>query len=85
MKDELLNELTELLDRAKIDANSKYLSAKQVELIYGVPQKTILNRSNMPASHHRYIPSLRLKGGRKKFFERKVIDRLFELQNGGGN
>jgi hypothetical protein len=80
-----MRQLTELLERAKIGTNSKYLSAKQVELIYGVPQKTILNRSNLPANHHRHIPSVRLKSGRKKYFERKVVERFFELQNDGGN
>ena len=83
-KDKFLSQLEELLERAKINPNSKYLTAKEIELIYGVPQKTVLNRSNLPATHRRHIPSVRLKGGRKKYFERKVVERFFELQNEGG-
>ena len=71
--------LTELLEKAKIDTNAKYLTAKQVEVIYGIKQKTVLNRSNLPATHKRFLPSVRLKGGRRKYFERKVIDRMFQI------
>lgn len=46
-------------------------------MIYGVNSKTLLNRSGLPASDIRYIPSLKLKGGRRKYFERKLLDRLF--------
>jgi len=83
-QDNFAKELAELLERAKINPNSKYLTAKEIELIYGVPQKTVLNRSNLPATHRRHIPSVRLRGGRKKYFERKVVERFFELQNEGG-
>jgi len=79
-KEELMARLEALLEQAKFQPTSKYLSAKQVEAEFGVPQKTILNRSNLPASHKRHLPSVRLKGGRKKFFERKVINRFFEVQ-----
>ena len=72
--------LEALLKELNIQPTSKYLSAKQVEAEFGVPQKTILNRSNLPTTHKRYIPSVRLKGGRKKYFERKVIKRFFEVQ-----
>ena len=71
--------LTELLEKAKIDKHAKYLTAKQVEVVYGIPRKTLLNRSNLPATHNRFIPSVRLKGGRKKYFERKVIDRMIQV------
>lgn len=74
-----VRELTELLERAKIDKNARYLTAKQIELLYNIPSKTVLNRSNLPTSHNRYIPSLRLKGGRKKYFEKKVFERLFVI------
>ena len=46
-------------------------------MIYGVKAKTLLNRSGLPASDVRYIPSINLKGGRRKYFERKLLDRLF--------
>lgn len=77
-KEEILNELKVLLKGAKIQPNSKYLSANQIEKQYGISSKTILNRSNLPATHKRYIPSVHLKGGRKKYFERKVIERLIK-------
>lgn len=75
---ELMDKLSKLLR----DSDSKYLSSKQIETIFGIPSKTILNRSNLPHSHQRHIPSLRLKGGRKKYFERKVIERMFEVERG---
>ena len=78
-KNTFKKELKELLIRADIVPNSKYLTAKQVEVVYGVPSKTVLNRSNLPANHNRHIPSVRLKGGRKKYFERKVMDRLIQI------
>jgi len=71
--------VTELLERAKIETHAKYLNARQIEVIYGIPAKTILNRSNLPATHKRFIPSVRLRGGRKKYFERKVIERLINI------
>jgi hypothetical protein len=78
-RNEMISELRSLLEKAQIVPNSKYLTAKQIEAEFGVPYKTILNRSNLPSSHARYIPSVRLKSGRKKYFERKVIERLFKL------
>ena len=71
--------VTELLERAKINTHAKYLTAKQIEVVFGIPQKTILNRSNLPDVHKRFIPSVRLRGGRKKYFERKVIERLINI------
>ena len=46
-------------------------------MIYGVSAKTLLNRSGLKSSDVRYIPSLKIKGGRRKYFERKLLDRLF--------
>jgi len=74
-----VTELTELLERAKIDKHAKYLTAKQIEVVFGIPSKTILNRSNLPVNHPRFISSVKLKGGRKKLFERKVIDRMIQI------
>jgi len=54
---------------------SKYLTAQMIEKEFGIDQRTILNRSNLPPSDKRYIPSLRMNG-RRKYFERKVINRL---------
>jgi hypothetical protein len=78
-KHEIMAELKAILQRAQIEPNSKYLSAKDIEILYGIPAKTILNRSNLPATHKRFIPSVRLRGGRKKYFERKVIERLINI------
>lgn len=57
---------------------SKYVTAQMIEEEYGIDQRTILNRSNLPVSDRRYIPSLRMNG-RRKYFERKVIERLLKL------
>ena len=78
-KQNIVAAVTELLERAKIERHAKYLSARQIEAIYGIPAKTILNRSNLSTIHHRFIPSVRLHGGRKKYFERKVIERLINI------
>ena len=76
--EELISELQKILKNAKIEPTSKYLSAKRIEKEYGISAKTILNRSNLPVTNKRYIPSVHLKGGRKKYFERKVIERLIK-------
>jgi len=55
--------------------NSKYLTAQQIEQEFGIDQRTILNRSNLSQRDNRFIPSLRLQG-RRKYFERKVIERI---------
>lgn len=78
-KDEILQELREILKEVKVNPDSKYLSAQDIEEEYGISAKTILNRSNLKSTHRRYIPSVRLKGGRKKYFERKVIQRMIKL------
>jgi hypothetical protein len=59
--------------------SSKYLTAQDIEQEYGIDQRTILNRSNLHPSNNRFIPSLKINGkGRRKYFERKVVDRLLE-------
>ncbi len=78
-KQNIIKELRAMLKHAGINTNSKYLSAKDIEILYGIPAKTILNRSNLPVVHKRFIPSVRLRGGRKKYFERKVIERLINI------
>lgn len=55
--------------------STKYLTAQMIEKEFGIDQRTILNRSNLPPSDKRYIPSLKMNG-RRKYFERKVINRL---------
>ena len=60
----------------QLDSSGKYLSANQIEIQYGISSKNILNRSNLPVNHPRYLPSVKLKGGRKKLFERKVLERM---------
>ena len=84
MKDikKILQRLLHKVDGLRNDIRShtlpNYLTAKQAEKEYGIPHKTLLNRSLLPPSSHRYIPAVRLNGGRKKYFERKVLDRLIE-------
>jgi len=78
----IVAELKALLKMAQIDPYARYLTAKEIEALYGVPSKSALNRSNLPSSHPRHLPSVRLKGGTKKYFERKVIERLFVVDGG---
>lgn len=61
------------------DITKKYLTARDVQLLTGLDQRTILNRSNLKPSDHRFIPFVQLEGNRK-YFERKVILRLFHLE-----
>jgi hypothetical protein len=86
-KDKFLDKLSKLEN--KIDFvvsalqnrrdSSKYLTAQDIEWEYGIDQRTILNRSNLHPSNKRFIPSLKINGkGRRKYFERKVIDRLLK-------
>lgn len=66
----------------KLDARpdrQKYLTAKDVGELVGLDHRTILNRSNLDSDDPRYIPSLKLRGSRRKYFERKVIERLFSV------
>ena len=77
--DVIENKLDLLLDSdlAKINTK-KYLTAKEVEALTGLDHRTILNRSNKDRHHHLYIPSVQF-GSRRKYFERKVIERIFHL------
>ncbi|MBP3192992.1 hypothetical protein [Natronogracilivirga saccharolytica] len=59
---------------------SKYLTAKQVEAEFGIKAQTLRNRSNLESSHKRFIPSVRLNGGRQKYFERKVLQRMINTR-----
>ena len=71
--------LDSLLEAIKATPNKqKYLSAKEVAQLTGLDHRTILNRSNLPPDDLRHIPSLRF-GSQRKYFERRVIERLFEL------
>ncbi len=83
MKEDHLHRIEQKLDailfmlRKKPD-RQKYLSAREVAELTGLDHRTILNRSNLPPDNPRHIPCLRF-GSRRKYFERKVIERLFEL------
>lgn len=83
MNEDHLHRIEQKLDailfmlRKKPD-RQKYLSAKEVAELTGLDHRTILNRSNLPPDDPRHIPSLRF-GTRRKYFEVKVIDRLFKL------
>lgn len=55
---------------------SRYITAQDIEADFGIDQRTVLNRSNLPQTHKQFIPCLRV-GGRRKYFDRKVIERLF--------
>ncbi|MTI88834.1 MAG: hypothetical protein FH748_12780 [Balneolaceae bacterium] len=58
---------------------TKYLTAQDIEAEFGIDQRTVLNRSNLHPSNPRFIPSMKISGkGRRKYFERKVIDRLLK-------
>jgi len=58
---------------------SKYLTAQDIEAEFGIDQRTVLNRSNLHPSSPGFIPSMKISGkGRRKYFERKVIDRLLK-------
>ena len=67
----VLNAIQHKPDRAR------YLTAQDIENEFGIDQRTILNRSNLPSNEKRFIPSLRMKG-RRKYFERTVVDRLLK-------
>ncbi len=69
-----LDVLLESVTYTKID--KRYLTAKEVAKITGFNYRTVLNRSNLDKHDPRYIPSIRF-GSNRKYFERKVIERLF--------
>jgi len=56
----------------------KYMTAAEAEQEFGINQKTLLNRSTLPPTSKRFIPSLKLKGGRRRLFERKVLQSLIK-------
>ncbi|HBQ59416.1 MAG TPA: hypothetical protein DD671_07275 [Balneolaceae bacterium] len=70
-----------LLNSKKHRINEKrYISAKEVEDLTGLNHRTILNRSNLDDQNPRFIPSIQFGGSRRKYFERKVIERIFHLK-----
>lgn len=58
----------------------KYITARDVEDLTGLNHRTILNRSNYEPGQKLYIPSIQLGESRRKYFERKVIERIFRLR-----
>lgn len=72
--DFLLSTLTSKPDK------SRYMTAQDIQKEIGIARGTVLNRSNLLPSDKNYIPSIRL-GGRRKYFERKIIERLFNPGN----
>ncbi|MFH5833187.1 hypothetical protein [Halalkalibaculum sp. DA384] len=69
-----------LLNSRKHRINEKkYITAREVEDLTGLNYRTILNRSNLDEDHPRFIPSIQFGGSRRKYFERKVIERIFHL------
>jgi hypothetical protein len=57
----------------------KYLSAKEVADLTGLNSRTILNRSGLQRNDPRYIPSIQFGGSRRRFYERKTVERLFQI------
>ncbi|PAU93723.1 hypothetical protein CK503_11265 [Aliifodinibius salipaludis] len=84
MSDETLNRIEKKLDLL-LNSNKhrinekKYITAREVEDLTGLNYRTILNRSNLDEEHPRFIPSIQFGGSRRKYFERKVIERIFHL------
>ena len=58
----------------------KYITAREVEDLTGLNHRTILNRSNLDDQNPRFIPSIQFGGSCRKYFERKVIERIFHLK-----
>jgi hypothetical protein len=74
------NKLDLLLNSNRHRINEKkYITAREVEDLTGLNHRTILNRSNLDEENPRFIPSIQFGGSRRKYFERKVIERLFHL------
>jgi len=46
-KNKKLRLIKDLLSKMEIDTYANYLTTKQVEIVYGIPRKTLLNRSNL--------------------------------------
>lgn len=84
MNEEMLNRIEKKLDLL-LNSNKhrinekKYITAREVEDLTGLNYRTILNRSNLEEEHSRFIPSIQFGGSRRKYFERKVIKRIFHL------
>jgi len=84
MSEEKLNRIEKKLDLL-LNSNKhrinekKYITARDVEDLTGLNYRTILNRSNLDEEHPRFIPSIQFGGSRRKYFERKVIERIFHL------
>jgi len=84
MSEETLQRIEQKIDillntnRHRIN-EKRYITAQEVQDLTGLNQRTILNRSNMDEDHPRFIPSIQFGGSRRKYFERKVIERLFHL------
>ena len=75
------NKLDLLLNSNKHRINDKrYITAREVEDLTGLNHRTILNRSNLDEENPRFIPSIQFGGSRRKYFERKVIERIFRLK-----
>jgi len=74
-----LDELLLNLDRIKAQ-DRRYIDAKEVGEILNLDHRTVLNRSNLDPENLRFIPSLKLRGSRKKYFDRRVIQRLFSVR-----
>ena len=77
--------LDAILAHLGIEASSstKYVTAKEAEAEFGIKAQTLRNRSTLESSNKRFIPSVRLNGGRQKYFERKVLQRMISTQEGG--
>ncbi|REL24811.1 hypothetical protein DYD21_16760 [Rhodohalobacter sp. SW132] len=79
--DRIETKLDLLLNSNKHRINEKrYITAKEVEDLTGLNHRTILNRSNVDDQNPRFIPSIQFGGSRRKYFERKVIERIFRLK-----
>lgn len=75
------NKLDLLLNSNKHRINDKrYITAREVEDLTGLNHRTILNRSNLDEENPRFIPFIQFGGSRRKYFERKVIERIFRLK-----
>ncbi len=85
MHNEVLQRIETKLDML-LNTNSyrinqkRYITAREVQDLTGLNQRTILNRSNYSEDHPRYLPSVQLGQSRRKYFERKVIERIFRLE-----
>ena len=79
--DRIEKKLDLLLNSNKHRINDKrYITAREVEDLTGLNHRTILNRSNLNEENPRFIPSIQFGGSRRKYFERKVIERIFRLK-----